>query len=125
MKNSNIFIDFSQIIVHRNLHTVKNGPWKYAFKQQAASIIGTRTLRRSSIFSRAGKLSCFGGVLDLVHLRFFSRKHGCQGSNFSEFVRYFFQFYIYCMRKFQKYARTDCVVFQASYFTLYLACKHE
>ena len=56
----------------------------------AASIIRTRTLRHSSIF-KAGKLSCFGGVLDLVHLHYFC-KHGCQGSNFSEFVCYFFQF---------------------------------
>ena len=41
---------FSQIIGHRNLHTVKNGPRKYAFKWRAASMIRTHTLGCSSIF---------------------------------------------------------------------------
>ena len=69
MENRDIFLDFSQIIAHRNLHIVKTDLRNTLLNGELLAIIASRTSGISSKF--VGVENCH--ALVVVHLHFFAK----------------------------------------------------
>ena len=72
VENRGIFLEFLQNIAHWNPHTVKMDLGIWCLNGELLAIIMTST-SDVLVHSREGVSVIFGGVLDLVHLRFLTK----------------------------------------------------